>query len=1109
VAQAQNQPALAPDGTGGVYFAWVDARTGFNSDILAVRWDTTAATLPGWASGGSNVTLVTCSKSNPAAVGDGSGGALFAWEDNRCTGFSQIFARRVAAGGIGAAGWPANGVKLAATSTNQLAPVIVADGAGGAFVAWSDLRVADGDVYLQHVDGAGNIVAGWPAAGLAIASGSAAQSKPVAAPDGAGGVFVAWQQGAAGSVDVYLQHVNGAGAIAPGFVANGVPVSAAADDQQAPSIAADGAGGVVLAWEDRRSGGLDIYATRVNGNATLPAGFAANGNPVAVTAETEKNARVVSDGAGGLIDAWEHYNAGLSPDVYAARLTAAGALAPGWTANGTPLVTASGDQTNPVLAGDGAGGAYVTWQDRRAGNWDIYATRVASDGSTPAGWAAGGAPVCTVAGDQTGPQITAALDGAAFVIWTDARNSGATGLDLYAHRLRPNGVDLASPNIGLAATHHTGQTFLTWTPPPGTGWTHRIYFSASPIAVDADLDAATLLGSVGDSAATDRRLSNLTKTIYTFRTDSAAVPLAGEKGLFVVTVPANRQGWYAVTSQLAGSAEDRRVVPGANSLSAGVSESVAQPRPVFQRVLTQAVSADVYTLWTWNVDTPLFPAMSNRAGWPYDCSVTHGIPKGPTFVRAHALGGDFTGGFQASGNAQEWVVSLDDYTLNSDAQTWWYGYHPGYDFTSNSNPVPTTGTVIDYTNRRVLHTIRWARANFDLDTTRVYSFGFSIGGTWSMELAFAHPELIAAAAASTGKADYSFLSEPVVTAGYNPSGQYRPVVNRLWGTVATNLPSSEGLPIFVQMNDDSLAARTEQRGAVFTMNFSGRHDETVGWKEKLGYFESMRLHRQGHTEFWDNRDHGGFIFPAAMAPNLNLQYLYRFKSTLSWPAFSNCSADNVVGDGTASSGDSLGTINGYMEWDPAVTDANDSWAVTLSTRGLSSLWGPLPAPESLTVDVTPRRLQHFHPAVGAAVDWTARRSADNALVQSGTVNVDALGLVTIPQVKVYRTGTKLALGSSGVGVPPQVPRAGTIVLAPFANPVHGHAAFRITWPRDGAARIELFDTAGRRVRLLLDGMVTAGAWQADADLAGLASGVYTARAVQGAERVVRRLIVLQ
>jgi pimeloyl-ACP methyl ester carboxylesterase len=638
-----------------------------------------------------------------------------------------------------------------------------------------------------------------------------------------------------------------------------------------------------------------------------------------------------------------------------------------------------------------------------------------------------------------------------------------------------------------------------------------VYFSASPIAVDADLAGATLLGSVGDSAATDRRLSDLTKTIFTFRTDSAGTPLAGGKGLFVVTVPGNRLGFYAVTSQLAGSAEDRRVVPGGNSLTSAVSETIAMPRPVFQRVLTLGgISADVYTLWTWNVDTPLYPAMSNRAGWPYDCSVTHGIPQGPAFMRAHALGGAFTGGFQASGNAQEWVVSLDDYTLNNDLQTWWYGYHPGYDFTSNTNPVPASGTIIDYTNRRVLHTIRWARANFDLDTTRVYSFGFSIGGTWSMELAFAHPELIAAAAASTGKADYSFLTEPVVTAGYNPGGIYRPVVNRLWGTVATNLPGSEGLPIYVQMNDDSLAARTEQRGAVWTVNFSGRHDETVGWKEKLGYFESMRVHRQGHTEYWDNRDHGGIAIPGGMAPNLNLQYLYRFRSTLSWPAFSNCSADNVVGDGTAASGDSLGTINGYMEWNPAVTDNNDAWAVALSTRGLSTLWGPLPAPESLTVDVTPRRLQHFHPSVGAAIDWTARRASDNALVQTGTVNVDALGLVTIPQVKVYRTGTNLSLGVSTTGVaPPPVPGAGALALAPFANPVHGHAAFRVAWPRDGAARVELFDTQGRRVRLLLDGRVTAGAWQADADLAGIASGVYTARAVQGDRQVMRRLIVLQ
>jgi hypothetical protein len=49
-----------------------------------------------------------------------------------------------------------------------------------------------------------------------------------------------------------------------------------------------------------------------------------------------------------------------------------------------------------------------------------------------------------------------------------------------------------------------------------------------------------------------------------------------------------------------------------------------------------------------------------------------------------------------------------------------------------------------------------------------------------------------------------------------------------------------------------------------------------------------------------------------------------FRSDRSWPAFSHCSADGALGDGTPASGDSLGTLNGSMEWDPVVTDTPPS-----------------------------------------------------------------------------------------------------------------------------------------------------------------------------------------
>jgi hypothetical protein len=926
--------------------------------------------------------------------------------------------------------------------------------------------------------------------------------------DGAGGVFVAWQDRRAANDDVYLQHVTGGGALAAGWAANGIAVCNAPGDQRGISMVGDDASGVFIAWQDHRALDWDLYALRVLGNAVRAPGWVANGVAVTQAGDDQLAVRAARDGAHGVLLAWQDHR-GADWDVYALRLAADASVAPAWPAGGLAVAASPADQTAPDLAGDGSGGAFVAWEDHRLGTADIRALHLAADGSLVSNWPAGGALVSGAPGDQTAPRV-AVSGGDGYVLWTDARAGGATP-GLYAQRL-PSGGPITVRPFGLTALHRDGQTFLTWVSPPDTGWTHRIYIRASPITTDADLAAAGLIGTVGDSSATDRRLSTLLGSLTTFRVDSAAARLAPNRGLFVTTAPTHRQVWYAVTSQLHGGPEDRHIVPGGNALVNPVEEFLGLPRPVYQRQITyQGTPSDVYTLWTWSRDTPLFPAMSNRPSWPYDCGVRHGAPGGPAFIRPHQRGGSFVGQMVTGASDPAWLLGLDDYTLNSDVQTYWYGYHPQYNMASDANTPPTSGRVVDYTNRRVLFTIAWWRRTFAFDTTSEYGFGYSLGGTYSMRLGFEHPELIAAVLSSSGKVDFSFERDPEPLSAFNVGMPYRESLSSLWGTTATNLPTSEGLPVYSEMNDDSLAAHAGRDGVAFMINFAGRHDFTVGWAEKQGFYAAMETYRLGGIQYWDNRDHPSELYPAALAPMLSLPWLYRFKTNLSWPAFSHCSANGDPGAFTLASGDSLGTINGYLDWDPAVVDSALRWQVVLRTRGLNTLWGPLPAPESLTVDVTPRRLQRFRPAMGLTVSWTATRLSDGAQVQSGTVGIDPQGLITVPGVKTFRGGTRLELSlpTSILAAPPLTPPTGALSFAPFRNPVHGHVALAVAWPRAGHARVALYDPGGRRARTLWQGEVSGGAWAASADLSGLAPGIYLARAEQAGEAAVRRLVLLR
>ena len=96
---------------------------------------------------------------------------------------------------------------------------------------------------------------------------------------------------------------------------------------------------------------------------------------------------------------------------------------------------------------------------------------------------------------------------------------------------------------------------------------------------------------------------------------------------------------------------------------------------------------------------------------------------------AHVRGGSFYLAHAGSGEPGEWQITIDDFIRTYDVNTFWFGYHDGYDIEAGMNPLlpPTSGTVEDYTARRVGFTLEWARRNFPVDTSRVYVMGASMG----------------------------------------------------------------------------------------------------------------------------------------------------------------------------------------------------------------------------------------------------------------------------------------------------------------------------------------------------------------------------------------------
>jgi hypothetical protein len=668
-----------------------------------------------------------------------------------------------------------------------------------------------------------------------------------------------------------------------------------------------------------------------------------------------------------------------------------------------------------------------------------------------------------------------------------------------------------------AVVHHDGQTFLTWTSSNGPGTTYWLYRSDLPISNSSDLAAATLVGYVGDSTWCDRRLSALTGTLYSYAVDSLASPLTPGQGLFVATPAVNGSSYYAVTVQGPGGTEEKTITAGWNTLGSPVIEHLATPRPVFQRALDipPLGAVSIYTLWTSHQATSLFPAMSNRASLPYDCAVTPGgsPPQNSLMVIMHARGGNFMQGVYPTSHPGQWVLSLDDPVDTRELNTFWYGYHENYNLELWTNPAPTLGVVQDYTLRRVLHTLLWARRQFGVDTTRVYSFGISMGAIGGILAAWRAPGLFAAIMGIVPKFDFSFITDPLPSSLFNPGNVLRDNCDRLWGAVGTNLITGEGGPVFNELNAATYAAWIQPMWVPPLIAFSGRNDDVVGWAEKIPYYTAMRATRQGGAYFWDPRQHLDNAI-ASWVPMQDPEYLYRFRTNLSFPALSNGSADGNPGDGDPAVGDSIGTINGYVEWDTSLVDQPRRWQTTLRTRDLTTRWQTMPAPESVTVDVTPRRLQSLVVAADSAYSYTVARLPDSVVVQQGVVVADSLPLLTVPGVTVYRSGSVLrltALGNYGgpttaVGDPRVAPGRPAIALAP--NPARGAVSLRLAWPRAEEARVALYDAAGRLVRSIFHG-VPPPQQSLGIEREGLSAGLYFVVATQHGTRVVKRVAVLR
>jgi hypothetical protein len=339
-------------------------------------------------------------ETSPAVVADGAGGAFVIYEltftEGEHTGDMDLVAQHIGADGTLLWKGGEEPIALATSEGKESNPVAVPDGAGGFILAyeWED-ETGDTDVLAQRVNAEGEPLWMTDDAPALVAVSPGRERNPVIVPDGAGGALIVFVwEGEDGTTDVMAQRLTPDGQPAWNGGEQATDVSATTGNERAPTAVSDGAGGALVAFElefleGEFKGDVDVMGQRISADGVLLWNGGEQPSLLASGKGIERRPSAVTDGAGGMIVAFEYEplegDFAGDIDILAQRVSPEGRLLWHDGEQSAIVATAEGLERAPqTVALPGGEVAVVAEHEFRngdnAGDIDIVGQRVGADG---------------------------------------------------------------------------------------------------------------------------------------------------------------------------------------------------------------------------------------------------------------------------------------------------------------------------------------------------------------------------------------------------------------------------------------------------------------------------------------------------------------------------------------------------------------------------------------------------------------------------------------------------------------------------------------------------------------------------------------------------------